>query len=337
LKFFWSRDWIWNYFDFLVAISSIVDSSLSIIKEQAGSGGNVLSASRVIRIIRVNRVLRTFRLVRMVRFMSALRTLVYSIICTLKSLIWALLLLLMIFYGFGVAFTQARSDHLANLEHGAAIDGKLDFYWGSVISSMLTLFMSISGGVSWQDAILPLHHLSAFWTMLFVIFISFVIFAVLNVVTGVFCNSAINEAERDKHLAAMQVMTRRDEFVHSITKLFEDIDSDHSGTITLAEFQKFLGHEWFLAYFSSLDIDTSDVLTLFRLLDTDGTGVIDVKEFVDGCLQLKGNAKAIHMARVMHDSACARDAMCEVQQQMRALIKMANSCQSHPRAKLFSV
>merc|ERR1719265_3087701 len=66
---------------------------------------------RVIRVIRVTRLLRTLRMVRMVRFIRALRTLLHSIIATLRAAIWSLLLLLIIFYGFGVGLTQAVIDY----------------------------------------------------------------------------------------------------------------------------------------------------------------------------------------------------------------------------------
>ena len=46
--------------------------------------------------------------VRIFRFVMALRTLVTSIFHTLKSLFWALLLLVIIVYVFGVIFVQVR-------------------------------------------------------------------------------------------------------------------------------------------------------------------------------------------------------------------------------------
>ena len=49
---------------------------------------------------------------------------------------------------------------------------------------MLTLFMSIAGGVSWEDALSPLRHVSELAVIFMLVFIVITVFAVLNVVTG---------------------------------------------------------------------------------------------------------------------------------------------------------
>merc|ERR1712007_140221 len=107
-------------------------------------------------------------MLRLVRFIHALRTLVYSIMATLRSLVWALVLMLMIFYGFGVAFTQAVSDHCGpllsrfDLEDGmyaayGCEDLRLSTFWGTLPRSMFTLLKAITGGISWHDLVAPLE------------------------------------------------------------------------------------------------------------------------------------------------------------------------------------
>lgn len=49
---------------------------------------------------------------------------------------------------------------------------------------MLSLFMSISGGVSWENVISPLKKISTAWVVVYLFYISFTYFAVLNVVTA---------------------------------------------------------------------------------------------------------------------------------------------------------
>ena len=55
-----------------------------------------LSTLKAFRVVRVTRVLKIAQLLRIFRFVMALRTLVQSIFHTLKALVWALLLLLLI-------------------------------------------------------------------------------------------------------------------------------------------------------------------------------------------------------------------------------------------------
>merc|ERR1712039_880168 len=56
------------------------------------------------------------------------------------------------------------------------------------------------------------------------------------------------------------------------------------------------------AYFESIDLDVADAWTLFKLLDSEGVGCISIEAFITGCLNLRGQAKAVHIAKLMHES-----------------------------------
>lgn len=47
----------------------------------------------------------------------------------------------------------------------------------------------------------------------------------------------------------------------------------------------------------SLGISTDDVWSLFVLIDADDNGIVDLEEFVNGCMQLHGPAKSLQAAR----------------------------------------
>lgn len=161
-------------------------------------GGSVqvnLQGFKAFRIIRVTRILKTLRLVRVFRFIMALRTLVTSIVYTLKSLFWAMALLMLIIFVFSVLLVEAVSDHWGSLDNPnmPPEDAEnIQAYFASLPHAMLSLFMSISGGVSWEEVISPLGKISNVCVVVYLFYISFTYFAVLNVVTGVFCQSAID-------------------------------------------------------------------------------------------------------------------------------------------------
>jgi len=54
--------------------------------------------------------------------------------------------------------------------------------------------------------------------------------------------------------------------------------------------------------FQSLDLSARDSWTLFKLLDEEGNGDINLMEFMEGCLRLRGPAKALDIACVMDES-----------------------------------
>jgi len=202
----------------------------------------------------------------------------------------------MIFYGFAVAFTQGVADYYT--QSGDPRDRVLDKFWGNLPRAMYTLFLSITSGVSWLEAATPLHKVDAFWVGLFISFIVFVVLAVLNVITGVFCQSAIDSAQMDKEMVTMHMMANKKWYVDALNRLFNEIDQDGSGKITLAEFEKYLENDECRLYLDSLDINAQDAWALFKILDADQEGTIDIDEFVNGCLSLKGPAKAMHFAKM---------------------------------------
>merc|ERR1712061_460144 len=72
-------------------------------------------------------------------------------------------------------------------------------YYGSVDRAMLFLFASISEGIHWSDLMRPLTEYCSPWLApLFVLYVTFAIFAMMNIVTGIFLESAIATANDDK-------------------------------------------------------------------------------------------------------------------------------------------
>jgi len=300
--FFQSSDWMWNILDVFVVVTSLLETGLGI-AALSGLTFNVgslnLSNFRIVRLLRIIRLGRTLRFPRILRFVSALRTLVYSIFATLRSLIWALILLISIMYLFGIIFTESAIDYALE---GGPRNAQLTTYWGSLGDSMFTLFKSISGGLSWHEVVTPLGEVSSVLVWLFGVYIFFTYFAVLNVVTGVFCQSALETAENDPDLAVQNLVDRRQEYTEKVRMLFKEMDYDDDGLVTIEELQALIADPTLKAYFAALQIDTDDAWRLFKLIDTDKTGAIDSDEFVWGCMRLKGPAKATDVACLIYDN-----------------------------------
>jgi len=293
--FIWSDVIFWNYLDVFIVSSTLFELILDIITlgEDYSAEGSKRSNIRVVRILRIARFLRVVRIARVLRFVHALRTFIYSIMATLKALVWALVLLFGILYVFGILFTQTVSDYFieedeANISQESAV---LHEFWDSLPKSMFTLFKSISNGISWHECVHALHVLGWIWVAAFLVFVSFTYFAVLNVVTGIFCQSAIDTAHNNEDLLVQEQMNQRDALVTRMRKLFKELDTDESGSLTILELEYNLDVPDVRAVFDSLQIDTSDAWALFKLLDTDEGNEIDVDEFVHGLMRLKGEPK----------------------------------------------
>ena len=176
-------------------------------------------------------------------------------------------------------------------------------------TSMLTLFSSITGGVNWADCLEPLTQISEGLQWIFIAYISFTYFAVLNVITGVFCNSAIENAQRDPDLVVHTTLASKQRYTKKLEKIFKALDFDSSSGITLVELESLMQNEKLIAFFEAMDLEACDAWALFKLIDTDGTQVIDVDEFVQGCLRLKGSAKSLDFATMLSESRWLRKSM----------------------------
>lgn len=70
------------------------------------------------------------------------------------------------------------------------------------------------------------------------------------------------------------------------------MDSDSDGKISYQEFCQSTVRPEVHEYLDALEIDISHAGKLFTLLDQDGDGMVDLREFVEGMCKLKGEAKS---------------------------------------------
>eukprot|EP00929_Paragymnodinium_shiwhaense_P051451 TRINITY_DN25890_c0_g2_i1.p1 TRINITY_DN25890_c0_g2~~TRINITY_DN25890_c0_g2_i1.p1 ORF type:complete len:1165 (-),score=239.14 TRINITY_DN25890_c0_g2_i1:263-3757(-) len=290
--FFYMPEWKWNIFDITVVCLQLSEEILALFTGSAREEkvGN-LNFIRVLRVLRLARIIRVFRLL---RYLQELRAMLLSIVSSLRSLCWTICLLLFLIYILSVYVTQLIAD--TSVARPNILDpeiSELPRYFGSLPACVLSLFQAMTGGVDWNDLNDPLATLvSPHLTIVLCAYIAFAVFAMMNVVTGVFVESALATAKED----------RESEVRAQVRRLFRMSDTDDDGKITWEEFTYQLTMPGMDKYFSALDIDIGEARGLFLLLDTDESGEVDMEEFVLGCLRLRGPAKAIDLATLMYFS-----------------------------------
>jgi len=242
--------------------------------------------------------------------------------------------LLCILFIFGVLFTQAvtqffidckdvqGSQECPSQSDSACCSDKAEFlkrYFGNLIESIFTLFKAITGGIGWSDISDALGLVNNSWVYLFAFFIAFAYLAVLNIITGVVCTTAMESANTDQDMVVQAHLARKEAYVKDLEEIFDRIDQNHSGTITFREFEEVMkdpdtenGEPWKASLekaqldvqtiFDAMDITTDTAWHLFRLLDCDETHRIDLSTFVEGCLRLQGTAKTMDLKMLTYES-----------------------------------
>merc|ERR1719174_1613416 len=111
----------------------------------------------------------------------------------------------------------------------------------------------------------------------------------------------------NRELAIDSIMCKRETMIEDMVNLFLEADVDQSGTVSWEEFQTYLQDEKIKAYFMALELDMTSVVKIFDLLDNDATGELELVEFVEGCIKLRGNAKMVDFAALQLDQSKMND------------------------------
>merc|ERR1740117_2552521 len=100
----------------------------------------------------------------------------------------------------------------------------------------------------------------------------------MNVMTGVFVEAALNIAKADEDAY----------MVTHMKNLLAVTDKDENGSISWEEFEEQLDNPAMMEYFKCIDVDICEARSLFDILDPEATDAIDSDRFISGCLRLKG-------------------------------------------------
>jgi len=337
----------WNAFDALIITVSVFETIIDIWAQSMSADVANSSHLRVVRTIRLARALRGVRVVRLFRYVSALRTLALCIVSTIGSLIWTLVLLVLLFYTFGVILTQLVSDHCrdqvvmttGDVNAVPQCTDDLQRYWASVPESMLTLFLAISGGMSWEDAFGPLRTASELACAFMILYIVIAVFAVLNVVTGVFCTTAIESANADKDVAAIKQLHKQTTHVQALRKIFHEIDADQCHVVSIEDLRDAISKKKLSSFLESMGISTEDLWTLFMTMDEDQTGLVGLEEFVTGCMQGRGPAKNLQLVKMSYENKVTRQAIKKISVQLAELSRYVVGLRAggHPQPELVTI
>jgi len=266
----------------------------------------VTGVSRIIRTARFCRILRTLRLVRVSSYAREFRKMAYALQHSVLTLFWAILLLTFILYCFATTFTQAvadfRFEDTPARNMTAELTEELHNYYGTLPRSFYTLYMALTTGINWDLAVQPLSQIHWSLVGLFLFFISITLTGVMNVLTSIFVDSALQSTEHYKDIKIQEALNSKRTHVRHLKEVFKEIDIDMSGEICADELLWLLKDPNLSKYLTSIDIHTDDIEMLFRLLDGDGSGQVSIEEFCDGCLRLKGEAKSFDIHCMLYQN-----------------------------------
>ena len=182
----------WNNFDFILIAMSWIPT------------GGVFSSFRAFR------VLRALRTLRLVTRLQKLRLIVQAIIESIPNVLWACLLLLLIFYIFSIMGTTMYGEEFSD-------------YFGTIGKSLITLFQMVTLD-DWAAGVArPICSIYPFGWVYFVSFILISSFVVMNVIVGVIVNAIGEISEKSKLMRERKNRKLKTDLERELSKLKRQI------------------------------------------------------------------------------------------------------------------
>lgn len=291
-EFFLPPNRIWNIFDALLVVFQLIDLTFST------ANLSFFRVLRGLRAIRATRIIRTVKVVRELRLMIA------SMLCSMIPLFWAIVLLLMVLFFCSLGVMQTV---VSNLEH----DGLADMHpellnlYGNLFETMLSLFMSISGGADWRDLVAPLEKISKVYVVAFSLFVIMVLFGMLNILTAIFVEATNKIADVDADLVINEHLDSEDSAIEHLRRLLASDGrnpKDPSTIITQEQFEAKLFDPSFRVQLKLLDLNIFKAQDLFKLLSAEEHGHVGLDELVHGLMRLKGSAQTMDLATMLYST-----------------------------------
>lgn len=299
----------WTMFDLVLVSTGVLTSYVIGPIVSSVSTGNSDSMQDSMAGLLVMRMLRLFRLARALRFLVMFKTLwllVSGLIGSAGTIAYTFILIMLILYIFSCMALELITKRLLNTGP-TEVQLLIEERFPNLLVTMLTLLQFVSMD-SISSIYFPLIIHDPFLIIFFIPFILIVSICLTNLVTAVIVEGAIEQGNHDKDAQARYKQYKFQKMLPSLKKMFQDLDLDGNGTVTLAELNaspKEMREQL-------EEVMKADSLAeLFDMVDVDESGEVDIDEFCDGVGRIVNSESPVELLRILKHLAslrrCIRD------------------------------
>jgi hypothetical protein len=228
-------------------------------------------------------------------------------------------MMMLIVYMFSLVLVQGATSYLAQddgdttyLLHGKDSREVLIDKFGTMSSSILSLYAAITGGNDWMEMYNAISTAGDSYSYLFLFFIAFCQISLLNILTGIFVENALELAQPTKEQKALEKHEEEVALTMDLHRLISAFDSVGSGRITVETFFAEVVGTPLHAYLHSIDVSVRELKAFVEFTGADKRGTISVSSLVHGCTLARGNARNLDMQRVLSELARVRREQAEM-------------------------
>lgn len=285
----------WVKFDAALVVLAVLGDWVApaIIGEQHSSAG-----LNLVLVMRMARLVRFARMLRLMQQFRELFMLLHGFLHSAKLMVYTMFLLGLMVYIFSLVAVEVVYLRYRDVEDSVIneeFDTVVTEYFSTLPKAMLTLVQFIC-----LDSIGSIYRPLVMddWTLSFY-FISCILvigIVLMNIVTAVIVNSALEQAIQNKESQRMELARQKKTLMKQLRNMFIRLDRDGSGGIDRDELancepddKALLDH--FMAGVASPE-------EVFKALDIDGQGTLDIDEFCDGIYQSVIRKTPIELKRI---------------------------------------
>eukprot|EP00930_Biecheleria_cincta_P016455 TRINITY_DN13379_c0_g1_i1.p1 TRINITY_DN13379_c0_g1~~TRINITY_DN13379_c0_g1_i1.p1 ORF type:complete len:583 (+),score=89.62 TRINITY_DN13379_c0_g1_i1:144-1892(+) len=234
-------------------------------------------------VIRVFRLLRLLRALRMLRTFRMVWRLVHGILNSYKILFSTAALLILVIYVFailGLEFIAKNTD----LQKDADTNEIIQEHFSSLQTTMLTYLRFVN-----LDTVHPIYEPIVRKRPMLVFYFGSLILMVsiglMNVVTAVLVEAALDSANDDMDLFAKDMASKLAASLPTLETIFTEMDTNGDGTVSAAEIER-VPLDVIPAHFFQNHRAIASMHDIFLLLDVDNGGSLSHDEFLEGLVSI---------------------------------------------------
>lgn len=231
---------------------------------------------------------------------------------------WSIVLLLLFKVAYSIVLSQMLHQYIIDESNDLAGRRWINDRYGDFFKTLYSMFEITYSG-SWPSLVRPVLDYAGHWyAPVFLLYVTFVVFAVIRIITALFLKETLECAQADLETQIEEKRLKAESYYEKLEALFFSMDANGDGTLSVTEMEDALQDDRFARYMDLLELKISDVEPLFRLLD-DGDGMVTIAEFCYGMNHIKGGARSYDVMRVLHEQSQLKICCHELGQQLDGL------------------
>jgi len=263
----------WVKFDALMVAAGLLNLLFTLTAFGGDPAAAVVDSANMLKMIRLFRLAKTVRVV--VQFRT-LWMLVQGLMYAVMPMFWTAILMIVVIYVFAVIAMETIQVSGGNSDYSTAAH-----HYDTIGGAMLTLMQLLT-----LDSVAaiyrPLITTKPWLVIYFVIFILLGPIALMNIVTAIMVESSLRTASEDQEAKKAWKSVRRKILMPKLRSIFFALDTSGDGEVDREEL---LNAPPDIKEAIQHIVGLDELEEVFSLMDYDGSGVIDIGEFVDGIMR----------------------------------------------------